>query len=479
MTRLEDLVAESVLRHPKQTAVEDPSGQLTYDQLWRQALGLAAELRRRGVRRLALRAPSSRDSIALYLGTLVAGATVVPLGAASPPPRTASAIRTAAVDLVVAGAPGPPVEGRPVVSIDELLGQVASAPRAGRDGDPEDTAYIIFTSGSTGSPKGVPITHENALAFVAAAARRFALGPGDRVSQFFDLSFDVSVFDIFSTLAAGATLVVPTQSERLRPVEWVTRRRLTHWAGVPSSVSLAVRSGDLEPGVMPHLRRSMFIGERLTLQLAELWSAAAPGSEVVNFYGPAEATVAVSSYTLPRDARERVATRNGSVPIGTMFEGVEWRVVPVPGRDDRDPAGELHLRGSQVFAGYLGSADQGADGEPSVPDVDGWYRTSDVVELVGDELVHLGRLDDQVKVGGYRVELGDVETHLREVAGILEAVVTVGHSPSGAALHAFYVGDELSLAGVRRSLSSALPHYMLPVSVTRVDGAADDAFGQG
>ena len=462
--RLEDGIARAARAHRALIAVEDQHGALTYEEFWRRSNVFADSLRGQEVRRVALQLPSSRDAIALYVGALLSGAVVVPIGAGTTPSRAAHSVLTASADLVVSTAEGA-IAGIPVVRAEALLGRTTDRPTSMVERQKDDAAYVIFTSGSTGLPKGVPISHRNAVAFLDEAKLRFDLSPGDRVSQFFDLSFDVSVFDIFATLSSGATLVVPSQRDKIDPVAWISTQRLTHWAGVPSSAALTMRRGAVTPSAMPGLKRSMFIGERLDYELARAWALAAPQSEIINFYGPAEATVAVSSYTMPHEMDRQPVTRNGSVPIGTIFGGTQWRIVPVQGWSDE--AGELELRGEQVFAGYLG-VDR-VKNHPRVPDQDGWYSTGDVVEVVDGQLVHLGRTDDQVKIGGYRVELGDVETHIRAVPGVSEAVVTAVESEGGSSLHCFYTGEALRVQDIRRALAQNLPHYMWPAASTRVE----------
>ncbi|WP_369799244.1 AMP-binding protein [Micromonospora sp. M42] len=216
---------------------------------------------------------------------------------------TAAQVAGDAVTVRLDGAPGVPPPAAPVA--------------------PDEVAYLLFTSGSTGRPKGVPIRHRNVDAFLTCCRDRYPVGPGDRLSQTFDLTFDPSVFDMFVAWGGGATLVVPQPDEVLTPVRFVNERRITHWFSVPSVVSLARRMRMLSPGAMPGLRHSLFAGEALTLEQARAWAAAAPGSVVENLYGPTELTVTCTGHRLPADPADWPATSNGTVPIGDAHPGLD------------------------------------------------------------------------------------------------------------------------------------------------------------
>ncbi|MET8944522.1 amino acid adenylation domain-containing protein [Streptomyces sp. NPDC004542] len=494
-----DWFAASVAEHgDRRTALEVAGEHLTYAELDATAHRLAGELvaGHGGVpSRVGLLAARSTAAYAGYLAVQRLGATVVPLNPSFPPARNATIARDARLDLVIAEEDAPGHADLPVPVV-RLSAQRMAALRTGAvpelpasTAGPDDLAYILFTSGSTGRPKGVPIAHRNVSAYLGHVIPRYELGPGARVSQTFDLTFDPSVYDMFAAWGSGATLVVPGRKDLLSPVRFVNRMRITHWNSVPSVASIALRLRALKPGSMPTLRWSLFCGEALMLTHAEAWRAAAPASTLENIYGPTEMTVTWTEFRLPARGEDWPRPANGTVPIGTPYPGQEHLVVGEDGRPA--PDGELCVRGSQRFPGYLDPADNigrflSFDGDRAVP-YDGarpltaahWYRTGDRVTTLDGELVHLGRLDHQLKIRGYRVELGEIESALLAQTGVVEAVVAAVHGPDGEVeLAAVYTGSTRDTEGLLARLRERLPAYMVPSSLTALDALPLNANGK-
>ncbi len=337
---------------------------------------------------------------------------------------------------------------------------------------PAEFAYIVFTSGSTGQPKGVPLPHENVSTLLDSMIPQLRYAPGDRVSQTFEISFDGSIMEMFGAWGVGATLCVPEYGEVFTPVKFINAHRLTHWLSVPSIISFAKRLRALAPGSMPGLRVAVFAGEALTAPQVEAWQAAAPNATIINAYGPTELTVIVCAYPVPAQRPALPRTSNGTMPIGIPFGHLEWTLRDADWRPA--PIGELCVRGPQRFGGYLDPA-QNAGAFADLDDSSGqgytgdgpltgrhWYRTGDRVGLEDGNLVHLGRLDDQVKVRGFRVELGEIESVLRRHPDVTEVVVLpVTAADGGTDLHALYTGGEVP-ADEFALLLRELPSYMLP-----------------
>lgn len=455
-----DLFAASAERHPGAIAVEFPGQRITYAGL-RDLVEHRAEVLTRGrrPRRVGLLLARGLDAYVCYLAALRVGAAVVPLSPNVPSDRSEAAARAASVDLLLVDDPNG-------VRAVERPADPASAAGAG-DGS---LAYVMFTSGSTGAPKGVPIPHRAVVAHIDYVRRRYDLVAGCRLSHSFDLTFDLSLFDLFAAWGSGATLVVPSRSESMNPVAYVNARSITHWFSVPSVIGTTRALHSLPPGCMPGLSYSLFCGERLFWRDAAAWREAAPNSVVENVYGPTELTLSCAAYRVPADPTGWPDTPNDTVPIGTVYPHLESVVVD----------GELCVRGAQRFPGYLDPRDDrgsfltvrgGAvapyDGDGPLTD-EHWYRTGDRVAEQDGQLVHLGRLDDQVKVRGYRVEPGEVETALRQHELVDEAAVIVAGSGSDAHLHAFYTGDEVAEIELMQFASRRLPWYMIPHHFTRV-----------
>ncbi len=427
-------------------------------------------------------------SHASYLGTLAAlfaGAAFVPLNRKFPLPRTRTMLERAEVDALIVdpasladlpellrGLPRPPVvllpgtaraeaaglEGVPVLDAADLAaaGPLDALPEVA----PDDPAYLLFTSGSTGRPKGVPVTHRNVRAFLGVNQARYRLTPDDRLSQTFDQTFDLSVFDLFMAWEHGARVCAMDAIELLAPYKYLERDQVTVWFSVPSVAALLRRRGSLRPGTMPSLRWSLFCGEALPRDTAEAWQAAAPGSVVENLYGPTELTIACTVHRWePATSPARCVHDN--VPIGLPYPGLHALVVDEGLRAVPDGGtGELCVAGPQTTPGYWRAPELTAE---RYFDRDGrtYYRTGDLVRAEHGEFVCVGRNDQQVKVGGHRIELGEIEAVLRR-AGAAEAVSLLWPDPGTITAVVSGAADPATLTD---ACASSLPAYMVPRSV--------------
>jgi len=481
--------ARSVERYPDAPALDIADGALTYRELRDCAEVVAgAVLAAHGSApaRVVLMASRSVVSFAGYLAAARLGATVVPLNPAHPRHRNETICGSLACDVLIADDAGP---GGVAGSVDTVVRLADADVRAARPGPLpapaaglDDVAYVLFTSGSTGRPKGVPVTHANVSPYVAHNIERFEIGPGCRVSHTFELTFDPSVFDLFVTWGGGATLVSPGRTDLLSPVDYLADRAVTHWFSVPSVVSVCANLGNLPTGRATVLRQSIFIGEQLTYAQARAWRAIAPDARIANVYGPTELTVACTEYRLPADPRHWPATSNDTVPIGPVYDHLEHVIVGEDGRSADD--GELCVRSVQRFAGYLDARDnvdrfRTRDGDRYVPcdgvEPEHYYRTGDRVRREHGQLVHLSRWDDQIKIRGHRVELGEVAAAVARHPSVTQAVVIAVPHEDDTELVAFYTGtprpDRELIAWLRDYLPIQLvPRYLhhreaLPLNV--------------
>ena len=307
------------------------------------------------------------------------------------------------------------------------------------------------------------MTHANVRAFLAAIDDRYDLDETDRISQVFDLTFDLSVFDMFVAWERGACVCCPDEKHLLNPSGFVRDAALTVWFSVPSVAMLMRRFGALKPNSFPDLRLSLFCGEALPANLADAWGAAAPHSVLENLYGPTEATIAC---TVQRWRPECASPANGLVPIGRPFGKTVTRVVDdslseVPPGE----TGQLVLAGPQVVGGYLDDKDATERAFVTLPKLGRVYLTGDRVRepAPGAPLEFLGRLDSQVKVLGHRVELGEVEAVLRDEAGADVVALGWPRTDSGVAgIVAFIANTSLDRVALRQALAARLPDYMIP-----------------
>jgi D-alanine--poly(phosphoribitol) ligase subunit 1 len=331
-------------------------------------------------------------------------------------------------------------------------------------------AYIIFTSGTTGTPKGVMIENESVAQFIEIMHQRFDLRADDRVAEASELTFDASVFDMFMAWSSGAALYVVPKEQLMAPAKFIRDHELTLWFSVPSTASFMARMKMLKPGAFPSLRISIFAGESLAIATAQAWQIAAPHSVVENFYGPTELTVDCIAQRL--EDPPKVTMNRGTLAIGTPFPGIRAAIVDanlnfLPQGEE----GELVVSTRQAARGYFQDPDLTAARFPTL-EGNRWYRTGDLAyEDLSGTFHHLGRIDNQVKILGNRVELEEVEAHLREILSTdLVAAVAwplTDHRATG--IVAFHCTPGVTRDEVREEMKKRVPDYMIPKRVHLLD----------
>jgi amino acid adenylation domain-containing protein len=335
---------------------------------------------------------------------------------------------------------------------------------------PDDIAYLLFTSGSTGTPKGVMVSHGNVRSYLEYIVPRYGICETDRCSQIFDFTFDLSAHDMFVTWERGACLCCPSQKALIKPGGFIVESNLSTWFSVPSTAFFMKKLGMLKPGMYPNLRLSLFCGEALPVDVAKAWAEAAPNSAIENLYGPTEATIACAAYGWDRNGSAQECEL-GLVPIGEPFAHMEALILDenlaqVPA----GTPGELFVSGPQVALGYWQDAEKTAHSFVVPPGhAKTYYRTGDRVRLLADgkPLTFLGRVDNQIKVLGHRVELTEVEAVLREESGV-EGAIAVGWplTPGGVGgIEAFLQTEQADIPSLREKLIRRLPSYMVPRNI--------------
>jgi len=289
-------------------------------------------------------------------------------------------------------------------------------------------AYIMYTSGSTGHPKGVLVTQDNLLAWLKNMTILYSMDKEFRASQTYDLSFDLSVADIFFTFSSYGTLCVLNEKELLLPIDYITKNKIEFWSSVPTLINFMHKMGVLKPNIFPTIKKSIFCGEPMPRYLADAWKIAAPNSTIENLYGPTEATIWITRYVYEGlNVSERFI--NNNLPVGAPLQDHEVALIDVDDNLIEDTSqGEIIYKGPQITLGYLNDQEKTDlqftkfkwDQKESI-----WYKSGDIgFYNLNGSLECLGRKDSQIKLGGRRIEIAEVELSLR-CFPLLEDLVVV------------------------------------------------------
>jgi len=445
---------------PDRPAHLNARGAMTYAELVERSNAVASAFRRdlpSESTPIAVLGHKEHEMLVGFLGSVKAGHPYIPLDSSLPAPRIASIVEGSGAVLY------------PVERIRELQG-IEQPPSTPSRLQPDDLWYVIFTSGSTGDPKGVMITRGCLESFVDWTLEEQRFRPAQEVFlNQAPFSFDLSVMDLYSSLATGGTLFSITQDEMAAPrqlFETLGKSHISIWVSTPSFARMCLMQPTFNEAMLPDVRKFWFCGETLAPEVAAELARRFSRAEVWNTYGPTEATVATTSLQITPD----VIGRFNPLPVGRVKPGSRITI-----RDDEDrilPAGargEIVIAGPNVARGYLGRPDLT---ERVFLEVEGHraYRTGDAGHFESDLLFFEGRMDFQIKLHGYRIELGDIESNLHKLGAVRDAVVLpVMRDGRPEYLVAFAIlkkqldaTDFETSQSLRQQLAEHLPDYMVP-----------------
>ncbi|MBU8540383.1 non-ribosomal peptide synthetase [Falsiroseomonas tokyonensis] len=473
-TTLVGLIEATLTARPEAEALVFEGRVLSYGELDRRSAALAGALAARGIGRgdiVAVALDRSFELIVALLGTLRAGAAYLPLDATHPAARNARILATARPRLTLAEAALP--DGGAFLAPADWP-QEGSAPAGPA---PEDAAYVIYTSGSTGEPKGAVIEHRAIVNRLEWMRAHYGIGPDDRILQKTPATFDVSVWEFFLPLIAGAPMVIAAPGAHRDPTaiaRLIRDQRVTTTHFVPAMLA-AFLAHEAAQGLA--MRRVFCSGEALTPQLRDRFHATMT-AELHNLYGPTEAAVDVSYWDASR------GDRSDPMPIGhpvwnTRLYVLDQALRPLP----PGVTGDLFIAGVQLARGYLGLPERTAHAFVPDPFHPGqrMYRTGDLARFRADgAILYFGRADGQVKLRGQRIELGEIESSIAGFRGVRQArVIAREDRPGDKRLVAYLVpGEGYDAAALRGHVASRLPDYMLPSAFVTLDALPVNASGK-
>jgi amino acid adenylation domain-containing protein len=458
-----DAFGAAVLARPNEVACEFGDVSISYAELDSLSDTVAADLEGRGVgpgHRVGILLPRSDKLVIGILGTLKAGAAYVPLDPEFPVERLNFIVDDADLSLVLTDSnlPNDAAGQDKLVDIADVLAGDAGYAAPAATPRPEDSAYLIYTSGSTGQPKGVEIVHGNLCNFLFSMAERPGLEPGLRMLAVTSSSFDISILELLGPLAVGGTVIVAdeeTVKDGARMLRELESRNVGCMQATPSTWRMLKEAGWKGSQSL----RVLCGGEALDGDLAD-WLAGCCG-QVWNMYGPTETTI--------WSAIKKITETERPVTLGRPIHNTSTYVLDARGQPiPPGTMGQLFIGGQGVAKGYWGRSELTDSRFVANPFAAGpMYATGDLVRhLASGELEYAGRIDNQVKLHGYRIELGDVEAALQRFEGVEQAVAAVRTFAPGDARMVAYLkmkeGYNVDTAKAREFVASILPSYMVP-----------------
>ncbi len=459
MNRLYRMFYDSYTSNPNHLAVLDDKNEYSYEEIYRKVLKLANHIRSKlkANQRVLVYLNRNVEAYAAILAVLYSDCSFVPLNPLHPRERNDRIVKLSQAELIITDQSVleefPLTDDLTLECIDilNLPNNIEINHNPIIETEVDNEAYVLFTSGSTGEPKGVSVPVGAVCAYIENFNELYTIGAGDRVSQFFELTFDLSIHDQFVTWSNGATLCTIPEKVKLFPAKYIIDKSITIWFSVPSAVDLMAKLKMFSRIKNEQLRLSLFCGEALNYMSLRKWHHYAPKSKLVNLYGPTEATIAITHRFVPHQELDS----EGIVPIGSAFTNQRTML-----SDD----GELLLSGSQLSNGYINNQEENESKFIKI-DANQWYRTGDLARTEEDELRYVGRIDSQYQINGHRVELLDVEETIKNISEDTNLIVlpyneTTKNVASGVRIA--YFNQALDVNMLRKRLSKHLTKYMIP-----------------
>ncbi|BET96997.1 amino acid adenylation domain-containing protein [Xenorhabdus taiwanensis] len=468
------LIEQAVNRYPQRTAVVDTSRQIDYRTLWSQSLTLAAHLQAQENQTSSLIGvvmEKGWEQVVAVIAILLAGRAYLPIDASYPQQRIHQLLASGEVNTVLTQSKFAQQRNWPehvhLISLDEtLLNNLPVTAEPHLSVRPEDLAYVIFTSGSTGKPKGVMIDHQGVVNTILDINQRIALNEHDSVLAISELTFDLSVYDLFGTLSCGAKLVIPAPGDTRQPdklLTWLQQESVTVWNSVPAFVQLLEEYARSYPHSLNSLRWVLMSGDWIPTHLPAKLSALHPALNLLSLGGATEASIWSIAYPITH-----VDPGWRSIPYGKPLANQAFYVLnsalsPCPVW----VTGELYIGGQGLALGYWADAEKTEQAFITHPQTgERLYRTGDLGRWCPDgNIEFLGRNDHQIKIRGYRIELGEIEHRLCEHPDIQQAIV-FAHTTSNGALQLIAGLRLTNTAPISTELLPILPHWLqqtLPV----------------
>lgn len=478
---------EIVAGHFDRPALRYHDHNVSYANLSAWAESLMALLRSRDLARgevIAIGHNKQAMSYALMLAALRLGVAYVNIDVASPLARNARILEVSGASLLFYDDPKYSADmqdlargaGREAVELTpELLPALSQADREAQqclmqEVDSASIAYVMFTSGSTGVPKGVAVTHQNVLHFIAWGRQQFQVGPQTNFANLSPMYFDNSVFDFYVALFSGASLSPIHRALMTKPYElvaYVAKMQCNMWFSVPSLLIYLNAMKALTAKALPELRNIVFGGEGYPKpELKKLYDAFSGQAALTNVYGPTECTCICSAYRLGAKDFEAL---DGLPPLGYLNQNFDYLILDE--QEQEAQTGELCLIGPNVAAGYFNDVERSAASFFTLHDskrfMKRMYRTGDLVQEIDGMLHFVGRKDNQIKHMGYRIELEEIEHALTRLPGVNQAAVIYQRTNSGYGKLIGFVAcaDEVEDRSLRDALAAFVPEYMVPTRI--------------